>query len=444
MTETKQPPSKLTQRSRVVVPFTAPQQTQTPTTTTTTKEMRLYDSDQKESFTTEFRNFDDDAWYTVMVTIEDNAILRVKFEKFTDDVDQLFEPSFLSSLEDLHDFEKRFRPLSLQVQDDECGMLVQDVMVCASRRFGPDDLRFYDAVVDSVEKRKHSRKKDAECLCTFVLSWLHGPNNGELTAAEIGDICIIQPILELDPAVATFLEIARTRIESQSGQEIVPYCHKGIEAENHKGIAKKKMGYFERMQCSPNRRAKRSVVRASPEVSLAERIEDMELEGKRNVCMMLIGNLDRELCPSTAIEFLYQHTLVTASVFIFPSLSTDTFTRGAIMLHNEKDLEKLGDFLENPNHMITSSAGRPWVVIEKQVGLENIKASIGTLLPEPEDALHDGKNRKSNNLKIVYSGTQEFKRADAMRELYLEFAEHQVRMHKSLASEEGSIYIPEI
>jgi hypothetical protein len=27
---------------------------------------------------------------------------------------------------------------------------------------------------------------------------------------------------------------------------------------------------------------------------------------------------------------------------------------------------------------------RPWVVIEKQVGLENIKASIGTLLPESE------------------------------------------------------------
>jgi hypothetical protein len=101
-----------------------------------------------------------------------------------------------------------------------------------------------------VEKHKHSRKENAECLCTFILSWLHGPNKGELTTAEIGDICIIQPILELDPAVATFLEIARTRIESQSGQEMVAYCHKRIEAENHKGIAKNKMGYFDRMQCS--------------------------------------------------------------------------------------------------------------------------------------------------------------------------------------------------
>ncbi|GAU12838.1 hypothetical protein TSUD_73250 [Trifolium subterraneum] len=356
MTETK-PPSKQTQRSKcaTTVSFAAPQ------------EMTLFDPEQKDNFTTEFRNYEDDAWYTVMVTIEDNATLRVKFEKFTDDVDQLFEPSFFGSLEDLHDFEKRFRPLSVQVQDHECGMLVPDV---------------------KVERRKHSRKNNGECLCTFILSWLHGPNKGELTTAEIGDICIIQPILELDPAVATFLEIARSGIESQSGQEMVAYCHKGIEAENHKGISKNKMGYFERMNCSENRRAKRSVVRAcSPKASLEGRMEDMELEGKRNVCMILIGNLDKELRPSTAVEFLCQHTLVKASVFIFPSLSSETFTRGAIMLHTEKDLEKLGDFLANPNHMITSSTGRPWVVIEKQVGLENIKASIGTLLPESEPIL---------------------------------------------------------
>jgi len=92
-----------------------------------------------------------------------------------------------------------------------------------------------------VDERKHSRKKDAECLCTFILSWLHGPNEGKLTAAEIGDICIVQPIKEHDPAVALFLEITRRRLESQSGQELVVNCHKGTET-------KTKMGYFERMK----------------------------------------------------------------------------------------------------------------------------------------------------------------------------------------------------
>jgi hypothetical protein len=145
MTETK-PSSKQTQRSNfTTVSLPAPQENQTPT-----KEMTLFDPQQNDNFTTEFRNFDDDAWYTVMVTIEDDAKLRVKFEKFTDDVDQVYDTSRFGSLEDLLKFEQRFRPLSVQVQDHQCDMLVQDVKVCASRSFGPDDLRFYDALVDSV------------------------------------------------------------------------------------------------------------------------------------------------------------------------------------------------------------------------------------------------------------------------------------------------------
>jgi len=100
-----------------------------------------------------------------------------------------------------------------------------------------------------VKERKHSRKKDAECLCAFILSWSHGPNVGKLTSAEICNICLVQPVLEYDPAVASFLEITRRRIESQSGQEMVVYCNTGIEAKNHSEIKiKSKMGYFERMQ----------------------------------------------------------------------------------------------------------------------------------------------------------------------------------------------------
>jgi hypothetical protein len=51
-------------------------------------------------------------------------------------------------------------------------------------------------------------------------------------------------------------------------------------------------------------------------------MEHMEREGKRNVCIILIGNLDKELCPSIIVGFLYQHTLVIASVLIFLSLSS--------------------------------------------------------------------------------------------------------------------------
>jgi hypothetical protein len=46
----------------------------------------------KENFTTEFRNFEDDAWYIVMLTIKKDTTLRARLKKTTDDVDQLFEP----------------------------------------------------------------------------------------------------------------------------------------------------------------------------------------------------------------------------------------------------------------------------------------------------------------------------------------------------------------
>lgn len=104
----------------------------------------------KMRYSTEFRNDEDDAWYTVMVTLEEKETLRITYEKFTDEVDQLFIPSFFDSLEDLQEFEKRFRPLSIQVQDHECRKLVPGVRVCASQHFIPDDLRFYDAIVEAV------------------------------------------------------------------------------------------------------------------------------------------------------------------------------------------------------------------------------------------------------------------------------------------------------
>jgi len=298
-----------------------------------------------------------------------------------------------------------------------------------------------------VKERNHSQKKNSECLCTFILSWLQGPNEGKLSAAGIGDICIVQPIREHVPAVASFLDISRRIIESKSRQELVAHCHKGTKT-------KTKMGFFERMEkvssvcifmfpkyfqlvfcweffinsirflddflclnsyipLQGKQRAKRSLLGSSSSEGLflsfyviievnfeiwfnalgfsseifyafmiymfygslrmislvtligpsmfycvVETMEDKELEGKRNVCMILIGNVDKELCPSTTVEFLYKHTQVSASIFIFPSLSFEINTRGVIMSHTEQDFQKLCDFLTDQNYIITSSTGR--------------------------------------------------------------------------------------
>nr|KYP51667.1 hypothetical protein KK1_026435 [Cajanus cajan] len=166
------------------------------------------------------------------------------------------------------------------------------------------------------------------------------------------------------------------------------------------------------------------------------RMEDEDLEGTKNVCMILIANIDKELCPLTITDFLRKHTSISARVFIFPSLSFEVYTRGALMVDSEKEFQELCDFLSNPNCIITSSTGRPWVILEKLVGLKNIKASIGTLMHISEKR----KSGRSNNLKVVRSGTKEFKIASNMRDLFLAFIEHQERLHRKLALEERRIF----
>lgn len=93
-------------------------------------------------------------------------------------------------------------------------------------------------------------------------------------------------------------------------------------------------------------------------------MEDRVLEvTKTNVCMILIANIDRVLCPSAITEILHRHTSVSASVFIFLNLSLEVYTWGAIVLDSEKEFQELCDFLNNPNCIVTSSTGRYFVCI---------------------------------------------------------------------------------
>ncbi|KAL5161529.1 hypothetical protein HKD37_07G018801 [Glycine soja] len=50
------------------------------------------------------------------------------------------------------------------------------------------------------------------------------------------------------------------------------------------------------------------------------------------------------------------------------------------------------------------------------------------------------KRGTSNNLKVVHSGTKKFKIASNKRDFFLGFSEHQERLRKKLAFEEGRIF----
>lgn len=68
-----------------------------------------------------------------------------------------------------------------------------------------------------MERREHARKQggEEECTCSFILSWLHGPNAGNLTATAIENICQVtqvQSSVPVDPNLASFLKVARERV----------------------------------------------------------------------------------------------------------------------------------------------------------------------------------------------------------------------------------------
>lgn len=106
--------------------------------------------DPSSEYSVEFRNYDDDAWYSARVILERDEALRIKFLDFGDDHDGLFDAKCFKSLTELEEFNKRFRPVSRQVQDNECLSIVRGMTVCACHWYSNEDVRFYDAVVLAV------------------------------------------------------------------------------------------------------------------------------------------------------------------------------------------------------------------------------------------------------------------------------------------------------
>lgn len=73
---------------------------------------------------------------------------------------------------------------------------------------------------------------------------------------------------------------------------------------------------------------------------------------------ILIENLELDLSPSSIMEFIHKQTSISAEAYIFPNLSSESFMRGAIVVECKKKLKKIYDFLNNPDHIVTSSRGR--------------------------------------------------------------------------------------
>lgn len=109
----------------------------------------------------DFRDLEDDAWYTVSIRLEnageilvgqdEGLHLRVMYSDFDDWEDRRYGAEYFEGVSDLDEFAKRFRLASPQLQDSECWKVVEGVVVCASYPFEENgSLKFYDAIVKSV------------------------------------------------------------------------------------------------------------------------------------------------------------------------------------------------------------------------------------------------------------------------------------------------------
>uniref|UniRef100_A0A5B7AJB6 SAWADEE domain-containing protein n=1 Tax=Davidia involucrata TaxID=16924 RepID=A0A5B7AJB6_DAVIN len=414
------------------------------------------------AYNLEFRCSEDDAWYSVRVVI-DGDTLTVKFWNFPEACDERYNVGDFQTLQAVNDFVQKFRPISAQLQDSQCSKVIEGMTVCASftdsLAFNDDDLRFYDAVVEAVHYEKHSfSKEEEECLCAFVLLWQHGPKEGTLTSTNIANICLIQSAAQVDPRVASFSKMAKEKIEISSFKSGL--ISKGdISSSKGSTCDIENYGSSIKLQSSLSRyglQEKESIRQFGSPLRTTEgrfnkcheRIDQdqdfggksLDIKGMEEISshhLLLIENLEKDLSASSMMEFIHKQTSISPQAYIFPSLSSESYTRGAIVLDCKKKLKKIYEFLNNPDRIIMSSRGRPWVITEKLLRCGTFKTPLGSLMPESQ---YKFQNRNiDGELKVVYLGTEEYRTAKRLRDLFMDFVDHQQRLHKRLAMEEKKI-----
>ncbi|KAI7746456.1 hypothetical protein M8C21_022549, partial [Ambrosia artemisiifolia] len=147
---------------------------------------------------------------------------------------------------------------------------------------------------------------------------------------------------------------------------------------------------------------------------------------------LILENLEKDLCSLSMMNFIQEQTLITAQACVFPSLLSETYARGAILVDSKTDLQSLNEFIENPNHLIVSLSGRPWVIAEDRLTRTGIfnPTNLHSLRPKYENF------GTKKDLKVVGLGTEAYTTAKRLKDLYVEFRKHCNGLMQRLAIEE--------
>ncbi|XP_039005743.1 uncharacterized protein LOC120133163 isoform X2 [Hibiscus syriacus] len=395
-----------------------------------------------EGYDMEFRSYPDDAWYSVRLLLEGDRSekLRIKYDKFPDDIDDVFPAENFKSENEIHDFVGRIRKVSAQLQDHDCPKVVKGMRVCASDTFADGEVLFYDAIVDDILRKEHlNLNGQEECNCIFLLFWLHGPDVGNVSDKGVANICLPQDS-ELHPKVATFMEIATRNSEKGSCKFVSGTTSNDLVVQlkenNSSPIVKQKRRLIGNSIQGKYARQSLSEVWPFKGENCDDR-QDTDVGGGKKLYLILVQNLEKELSSLTVSKFIYKQTSIATQVYIFPSLPWEPYTNGVIMLDCKRDVEgRLFDFLQNPYNFIVSSNGRPWVVTEKLSMTDHWSLMLKSpnKLPSRRDGCFN------NELKVVCCKTEEYEKAKKRRDLFLQFIDHQKGLYKRLCEEERRIW----
>ncbi|TYG94198.1 hypothetical protein ES288_A11G168900v1 [Gossypium darwinii] len=400
----------------------------------------------EEGYDTEFRSYADDAWYSVQLLLEGERSekLRVKYDEFPAESDNVFLADNFKSEDELHDFLGRFRKVSAQLQDPNCSKVVKGMRVCASDSFAAGEVLFYDAIVDDVLRKKHSNLNGKEeCECIFLLFWLHGPNVGNLTNKGVADICLLQDS-ELHPKLIYFMEISMQNIlkalpdfvSGTTSDDLVCNIVARLRETNGRPLSGcLRQGKYAQLSLSEV---------WPPQGGNCDNRQDTDVGGDKKLYVILVQNLEKDLSSSAVSKFIHEQTSIATQVYIFPSLPWEPYTNGVITMDCKKDVEQLFGFLQSPNQFTVSSSGRssiritacrPLVATEKL----SLNDHWTLMLKSPNKLLNRREGEFSSELKVVCSGTEEYKKAKELRDLFLQFIDHQKTLYKKLCTEETSI-----
>ncbi|KAF3685219.1 hypothetical protein FXO37_00839 [Capsicum annuum] len=339
----------------------------------------------------------------------------LKYRGYPKEFDVIFGAGEFKSKEEVDEMVKRFRSVSPQLQDSECGRLKEGMVVCVGcNAFGGDDMLFYDAVIEAIHNVDHSFcNGKEECLCTFVISWLHGPKKGYLDNTRIEGLCIIKGVAEVGPKIVPFLKLVNRNFGKSScmltsASKYEKTASEGSSCENEGTKIRKYSRLWE---------------------------DDKDL-GRQcpSYHLLLIENLERNLLPSSFRNFIHEHTSVSVQAYIFPSPSMQ-YASGIIVVDCEEKRQKILQFLDNPAHFIVSSIGRPLVVTERNLRHDMINMWSGSYEPQDMHLV----TSLDKDLMVVHSGTEAYERAKQLKDLFQEFTSHQQVLYKRFAVEEMMI-----